>query len=144
MARQVEPEAIVEYVADDHPAVLGNPLNVDLNVYLAFINLVPETVRDAIDKYEHPLTGKRRQFRYDNYQVLAEIVFVAEQMGQPPTRSVFEDHGAVSIQLYTDRFGSYPRAMELAGLDPVFESEYQEARYHASYEPILPAERERQ
>lgn len=121
--------AYLEEVADeDDPP--DDPTNTgDVELYLIFINLLDDETLDRIPKFNHPLTGERlRKANYDNHILLAEIVRVAETLGEPPTSTEFKEHGVYSLQPYKDRFGTFPRAVEVAGYEPRFTTTQQKTK----------------
>ncbi len=111
-----------------------------LEGYLRFIDILPDTANARVGRYVDPLTGERRQFRYDNLIVLAELHHLQEQLGHVPTSNDLEEHGEISLGVYRDRFGSYPRALEVAGFDPVFVDAQEKARYLREYEELVDPE----
>lgn len=122
--------AYLESRSDELPPT--DPLSGDgaVQLYLVFINLLDDDVRDRVPRFRDPLTGERLKGRsYDNHLLLAEIVRVAETLGQPPTSTEFDEHGAFSLNPYTDRFGSFPRAVEAAGYEPRFTTGQQKLKY---------------
>ncbi|WP_226377592.1 homing endonuclease associated repeat-containing protein [Haloterrigena turkmenica] len=72
--------------------------------------------------------------------VLAELHHLHDHLERVPTSTDFEEHGEISIGVYQDRFGSYPRALEVAGFDPVFVDAQEKARYLREYEELVDPE----
>jgi hypothetical protein len=51
-------------------------------------------------------------------ELLADIQRVADEMGHPPTGKEYDHHGQHALSTPGNRFGSWPEALERAGLDP--------------------------
>lgn len=108
-----------------------------LEGYLRFIDILPDRANARVGRYIDPLTGERRQFRYDNLVALADLHHLQKELGSVPTSNDLKEHGKISLSVYRDRFGSYPRALEAAGFDPVFVDAQEKARYLREYEELV-------
>ncbi|UHQ96451.1 homing endonuclease associated repeat-containing protein [Natrinema halophilum] len=108
----------------------------EFNKYIRFIDVLPDDVKDRIAKHAHPLTGEQRNYRYDNYVLLAEIHHLHDSLCRVPTTSDLEKKGTISLPVYLNRFGTFQRAVEAAGFEPVFTTEQQKARYLAEYQDL--------
>lgn len=109
----------------------------DVDQYLEFTSWLPDEAKANVRRYMDPLTGDSRSFVYDNHVVLAEIHHVCMQIGRIPTSDDFEGHGQISLATYRDRFGTFPRAVEAAGLEPKFKSTQEKIRYQSRYEELV-------
>ncbi|WP_394343717.1 homing endonuclease associated repeat-containing protein [Haloterrigena salifodinae] len=77
------------------------------------------------------------QYRYSNLVLLAELHLFEDQLGRVPTSTDLKGHSKISLGVYRDRFGSYPRPLEAAGFEPEFVSAQEKARYLREYEELV-------
>lgn len=108
----------------------------NLKQYYQFIEILPDEVKERVPRYRDPLTGDLRGFQYNNYVVLAEIHHLKEELGHVPTSNEMRKHGNISLPVF-DRFGTFPRAVEAAGLEPEFTGTQEKSRYLADHEEIV-------
>jgi len=109
-----------------------------VRLHLIFINLLDDETLDRVPKFRDPLTGERLAGNsYDNRVLLAEIVRVAETLGEPPTSAEFNEHGGSSLNPYKTRFRTFPRAVEAAGYEPRFTTTQQKTKYMAEHEELV-------
>lgn len=97
------------------------------NEYIEHTYQLPKEVRQSVPRWLE--NAKKKQV--DNHVLLADIITLADELGHPPDSREMDKHGPGKTQTYQERFGSYPAAMKLAGLEPKFVSSRQKARYMA-------------
>lgn len=68
--------------------------------YLRFTEILPAEINGRISRYIDPLTGERRNFKYDNLIALAELHYLHDHLRHVPTSADFEEHSEISIVVY--------------------------------------------
>jgi len=62
--------------------------------------------------------------RTDDDDLLSELCRLNEELGHPPTHTDMDEEGEYSASLYHERFSSWNRALDLAGLEVRYPSEF--------------------
>lgn len=60
---------------------------------------------------------RNAEYDIDEDRLIADLLRVEDELGTPPTKREYREHGRFAASTYQDRFGSWTTAIHAAGLD---------------------------
>ncbi len=89
--------------------------------YRAFGSWTAAIEEANLDGYEKPSGSGGGHNRLPDDQLIADLQRVVEIVGEPLARPDYEEHGDHSTTTIQSRFGSWPEALEVAGIESCYD-----------------------